>query len=512
MNAERLEVQAVQMVINTPMETPHPFLVATGRFGLGMRTASGRVGKDPRGEIEASLSSPALPDYGRDLKSSVEQLQTMQRRRSAVAAIIADKVSASRKDDGNNHTMSSREPPLETMGSPTMGGSQGLDGSNGMRPSSSAREITASGVPRTVPRSNELDAWLLSTLENPAPFKERLALYWSNHFTVSAVKAKVGLTVGPYQREAIRPHVLGSFQALLLAAITHPAMLFYLDNDISIGPNSDIGKRKRSGLNENLAREVLELHTLGTQGGYTQADVTAFAAVLTGWQVELRLDNEHCGRTFFDPRRHEPGAKRLLGKTYPDIGEGQLLAVVRDLAANPATARHVATRFAGAFVSSPPPFALVESLERSFLSTDGDLTALALTLVRSDAAWSIPLRKLRPPIEFMAATTNLLGVVPRRPRPDLTLVAMGQPFLTAPSPKGWPEDDDGWATSDGIKTRLDWTQEVASRHAKDVDIKSLVNDTLIALLSDETRTEIMRAETREQALTILLMSPDFQRR
>ena len=497
------------------MDKPNPILVAAGRFGLGLRGAAGGSAGDSRNAVEASLSSLLLPSYGSGLKSAAEQIQTMQRRRTVVAALNKDKVAASRMDMSLGTTPPEAEGVSRPSGmamSDTMSGPGGREDAGAMRRRGRAGPHPAVEIPRTVSRSDELDAWLSGVVDSPSPLQERLALYWGNHFTVSAVKGKVGLTVAPYQREAIRPFILASFHDLLLATVTHPAMLFYLDNDVSVGPNSDVGKRKRSGLNENLAREILELHTLGASGGYGQDDVSAFAAVLTGWQVDLNIDSERCGRSFFDPRRHEPGAKRILGKVYPDAGQDQLLAVLKDLAVHPATARNVATRFARSFVSDPPPPALVDALARDFLSTRGDVAALARTLVRHDAAWTTPLRKLRPPMEFIAATARLLGSVPLQPKAEQALLAMGQPFLTAPSPKGWPEGDDGWVTSDGIKTRVDWTQDVASHHAQGLDMKALVNDVLRPVLSDETRTAILRAESREQALTLLLMSPDFQRR
>ncbi|MBE9606590.1 DUF1800 family protein [Acetobacteraceae bacterium H6797] len=456
------------------MDKPQPLAVVSGRFGLGPRAGSSVRESDPRSAVEAQLAQ-ALPTMV-GLPTAADQVATMQRRRRAAAEINREKVAQSR-------------------------GEQMPD-----------RRERRTPIPRTVQRDEELAAWLANVVDSPSPLQERLALHWGNHFTVSAVKGKVGVTVGPFQREVIRPHVLGRFHEMLVSAVTHPSMLFYLDNDVSVGPDSMVGKRKQSGLNENLAREVLELHTLGADGGYTQQDVTSFAAVLTGWLVDLNVNSPTCGQTIFDPHRHQPGPKKVLGKTYPEDGRDQLMAVLADLAAHPATAKHVTRRFARSFVTDELPPAMATALERRFLETRGDLGDLARTLVRRDEAWSLPLTKMRPPIEFMAVASRLIGKPPSPPSPDLALVAMGQPFLAPPSPKGWPEEDDGWVTSDGVKTRLDWSQNLANSHAEGVDIKALVNGPLRPMLSDETRSTALRGESREQALTLLLMSPDLQRR
>lgn len=462
------------------MDKPHPLRVATGRFGLGLRGDETVPPGDLRGHIEAQLDLP-LPAAGEGLAGTTEQLRRMQERRPIIAARNREKARAAGGE------MMAAAPAAMTPEAPDT-------------------------VPRPVARGDELLAWLGGTVHTPAALPERLAMFWGNHFTVSAVKAKVNLTGGPYLREAIRPNVTGSFHDMLVAAVTHPAMLFYLDNDSSVGPDSRIGQRKKQGLNENLAREVLELHTLGVGGGYTQADVTTFAMVLTGWYVDLDLRSDRCGMTAFDERRHQPGPKKLLGKTYPDSGPDQLMAVLSDLAVHPSTAKHVATRLARSFVAEQPPPRLVEALAASFRNSGGDLKMLARTLVRSEDAWSAPAVKLRSPTEFLLATARLLGEVPKPPPPGVALVAMGQPFITAPSPQGWSDGDDAWATSDGIKTRLDWSQEIAARHAGKLDIAGLVNERLKPMLTDEARTAVLRAETREQALTLLLMSPDFQRR
>lgn len=456
------------------METPNPLAVQWGRFGLGPTT--GASAGDARAAVEAQLSR-RLPTAD-TLPTAAQQIVTMQEKRLYAAERNKEKVAESR----------------------------------GMTASDTSPRPPAGPAPRGVQRDQELASWLSGVIGGSPPLQERLALHWGNFFTVSAVKGKVGVTVGPFQREAIRPHLSGRFHDMLVASTTHAAMLFYLDNDVSVGPDSMVGQRKKSGLNENLARELLELHTLGVDGGYSQQDVTNLAAVLTGWIVNLNINSPSCGETMFDPRRHQPGAQRILGKTYADTGRDQLMAVLTDLARHPATARHVARRLARSFVGDKASPALIATLERNFHETDGDLPTLARVLVRQDECWTTPLAKMRPPLEFMALTSLLIGRVPEPPPPDLALVAMGQPFLAPPSPKGWAEEDGAWVTSDGMKTRLDWTQNVANRHAEELDVKALINGPLKPLLSDETRSAVMGGESREQALTLLLMSPDLQRR
>src|SRR5256885_1257107 len=206
-------------------------------------------------------------------------------------------------------------------------------------------------------------------------FVERLVWFWSNHFCVNA---DATVMAGAYEREAIRPHVLGRFADMLLAAESHPAMLIYLDNAQSMGPNSVAGVNRDRGLNENLAREILELHTLGVRTVYTQEDVTSFAKVITGWTLLTTETNPHHGGEFlYHPRMHEPGAQTVLGKAYRDTGVEQGRAVFADLARHQATAKHIAGKLARHFIADDPPPPLVERLTQRFIETDGDLWQIA---------------------------------------------------------------------------------------------------------------------------------------
>ena len=294
-------------------------------------------------------------------------------------------------------------------------------------------------------------------------FVERLVWFWSNHFCVSA--DKIRSMSGAYEREAIRPHVLGRFTDLLLAAEGHPAMLFYLDQTVSMGANSTAGINRTRGLNENLAREILELHTLGVRTGYTQDDVIGFANILTGWTLVPPGDNpEHGGEFTFNPRLHEPGAQKVLGKSYDDETVEQGRAVLRDLAANPATATHVATKLARHFVADTPPPALVEKMAKAFLDTGGDLKQVAKVMVSSDEAWTQPPAKLKRPGEWVVGMVRATGLTQADPaRYTDGQVLLGEPLWRPPSPKGFPDDEASWI--DGMGRRLDVANNFAERIA-----------------------------------------------
>jgi uncharacterized protein (DUF1800 family) len=341
-------------------------------------------------------------------------------------------------------------------------------------------------------------------------FVERLVWFWSNHFCVSA--DKIVAMAGPYEREAIRPHVLGRFADLLQAVESHPAMLFYLDNVQSIGPNSTAGIDRDKGLNENLARETLELHTVGVRSGYSQADVTNFAKVLTGWTWLPPGEPLHGGEFVFNKLLHEPGPQTVLGKTYADAGVQQGRAVLADLARHPATARHIAQKFAQHFVADEPPAALVGKLEKSFHDTYGDLKQLAKTLVTSDEAWTPQRTKLKKPSEWIAGALRVSGAQSAIPLPRIMAAqaTLGEALWRPPAPNGFSDREAAWI--DGIPHRLDMAHEFAARVANQLDPMALLDDSLGPLASAQTRQTVARAESRTQAVALLLMAPEFLRR
>jgi uncharacterized protein (DUF1800 family) len=339
-------------------------------------------------------------------------------------------------------------------------------------------------------------------------YVERLVWFWSNHFCVNA---DTTVEAGGYEREAIRANVLGKFANMLLAAEGHPAMLIYLDNSRSVGPNSVAGINRNRGLNENLAREILELHTLGVRTVYTQTDVTNFAKVLTGWTIIPTVSNpDHGGEFVFNKRMHEPGPQTLIDKTYPDTGVEQARAVLADLARHPATAKHVATKLARHFIADEPPPPLVETLTQRFLDTDGDLKEMAKALVAAPESWSPVQAKLKRPGEWTIAMLRAAGFKGDVGRIMRTMVRLGEPLWRPPAPKGFSDDNAAWM--DGMALRLDIANAFSQRVAARLDPAEMTETALGPLASAETRRAIASAETKPQALTLLLMSPEFQRR
>jgi len=338
---------------------------------------------------------------------------------------------------------------------------------------------------------------------------ERLVWFWSNHFCVSADK-DAG-TVGAYEREAIRPHVLGRFVDLLQAVESHPAMLLYLDNVQSMGADSIAGINQDKGLNENLARETLELHTLGARTGYSQADVTNFAKVLTGWTWLQPGEPVHGGEFVFMRRLHEPGDQVVLGQRYADTGVDQGRAVLADLARHPATAQHIAQKLARHFVADEPPPALVAKLAKTFLDSDGNLKQVTRTLVTADESWIASREKLKPPAEWVAGVIRLTGTQDDIPigRIMNAQVALGAPLWRPPAPNGYSDMEAAWI--DGIPRRIDIATEFAA-HAPRAEPLELLENGLGPLASAQTRDTVARAESRGQALALLVMAPEFLRR
>ncbi|MFG1394666.1 DUF1800 domain-containing protein [Xanthobacter agilis] len=465
------------------MSTSNPWSVATARFGLGPDPSGAAPTGDARAWVESQIGVSATAGLDPDLPPGAENARRWRIERNIKVARKKQLAEAARLTQAGLTV-----PPV----APAAPG--GPQPARWMRP------------------GEELRSRLQRTVTQKETLPERLTLFWADYFTVSVSKSTVLPLAGPFEREALRPFIFAPFRVLLGHAVTHPAMLFYLDNDQSMGPQSPAGRQKKRGLNENLAREILELHTLGSTGGYTQKDVTSFAAVLSGWSVMNNPAAETCGQSQFLRARHEPGAKVLLGKTYPDVGAEQLALVLDDLARHPATAQHVATRMCRAFICETPPPQLVARMAETFRRTDGDLAAVVRVMVRADEAWTVPPRKLRSPTELLHVVTRLLGAAPEPPAVAEALVAMGQPYFNAPSPKGWPDEDNAWTTADGIKTRLDWARGVGARFQHRVDARRLMEGPLHGLLSDETRTTVLQAESQEQALALLIMSPELQRR
>lgn len=358
------------------------------------------------------------------------------------------------------------------------------------------------------------------------PFAERLVHFWANHFSVSSGKAGTAYEVGNHEFNAIRPRIGGRFSDLLRAAALSPAMLLYLDQFQSIGPNSTFGSRQRRraqgngrqrGLNENLAREILELHTVGVDGGYTQDDVTELARALTGWTIPglariARFAEDKPGGAAFVEVAHERGARRVLGKTYPDTGSGQAIAILDDLATHPATARFIATKLARHFTADDPPATLVARLERDFLETGGDLTSLYQTLVNALESWTGEPAKFRQPVEWFTSVLRFTGVEELGDnRINGALRQLGQVPWSAPSPAGFDDIADSWAGPEALLRRVELAERVARNVPAD-DVLGRAETAFPSALSGSTRTWLSRAESGAQAMGLLLVAPEMMRR
>lgn len=348
----------------------------------------------------------------------------------------------------------------------------------------------------------------------PASFRERWTLFWSNHFSIGDKNEATALLAPVFEREAIRPYVFARFESLLLAAESHAAMLLYLDQPRSAGPNSRAGQRHRLGLNENLAREILELHTVSPDANYTQADVTEFARALTGASIANASDDAPVGTPLFRPNLHEPGSRTIMGRTYPGDGPEQVRAILADLAANPATARHLAQKIATHFVADTPPLSLVARLEAAYRDSGGDLAHLAHTLIASPEAWTPTAQKLKNPYEFLVSAWRATGSVPFDAHRDLLapLGIMGMRPFSAPQPNGWPDQAPAWSAPDALIKRLYWSQSFANAWPAPADPSGLAQQALGPLLTPASAQAIARAESRPEGVALLLMTPEFQRR
>ncbi len=349
-------------------------------------------------------------------------------------------------------------------------------------------------------------------------FRERLARFWADHFTVRARKAADLPLVLAFTEDAIRPHLTGRFADLLRAATLHPAMLLSLDQAGSVGPNSRAGQRRDRGLNENLARELIELHTLGVGATYAQDDVRQLAELLTGLTVDPAEG------FVFRPQWAEPGTETVLGKTYSGKGMEPIRQVLDDLAARPETLAHLARKLAAHFVADDPPADLVAALTEAWRASDGDLHAVCAALLGHDAAWDGPLAKARQPWDFTVAALKALGLdgdgvagLPDgafRRRVVQPMAGMGQPFGAPSGPDGWAEEAEAWITPQGLAARVAWamTQPSALTRGRLPDPATFAQRALGPVADDRLLWAVARAETRALGVGLVLSSPAFNRR
>jgi len=454
----------------------HRTFVAATLFGMGAGPGDAeRIGADPRGwlveQLRAQPVPPALSQLG-NTADLFERFRAVRAMRKAEQAARADGAAAA-------------APAIAAM--PAMG-----------KP---LRDIYFA----------EVGARTRLAASAAAPLCERLVQFWSNHFTVSIARPEVLAIAGSFEREAIRPHVAGRFREMLGAVAMHPAMLLYLDNAQSIGPNSIAGRRRDKGLNENLAREMLELHTLGVDGGYTQSDVTQFARILTGWTLEHGPDGPRA-RFLFEPRFHEPGPKTLLGATVREGGQMEGVQMLDVLARHPSTARFIATKLVRHFVADDPPRAAVDAVAASFRETNGDLAAAMRTLIARPEAWDPPLAKLRTPNDLVTGTLRALGNPPLDDKAiHHSLALLGQAPFAAPSPAGWPDRADAWLGPEALMRRIEWARLVANRMGR-ADAMQFAEMTIAPVMGAATRQSIEDAPDPREAVTMWLASAEFERR
>ena len=472
-------------------------VLALHRFGMGPRPGSiAAIEADPRGALIAELERP-----------SASQLVASALPSSSKAFCTVNEANAKRRAKTIIAAKAQQEAKRQQMSdAPSM-----MEGSE-QDANAMAAKVAAEAVPDPG-RQIYLDEARVRTeaaFGAEIGFVERLVWFWSNHFCISA--DKIQSMSGAYEREAIRPHVVGRFADMLLAVEGHPAMLFYLDNTDSIGPNSIAGINRTRGLNENIAREILELHTLGVRSGYSQDDVLSFAKVLTGWTLLPPANNpEHGGEFSFNPRLHEPGAQKVIGKVYEDETVEQGRGVLRDLAAHPATATHLATKLARYFIADTPPPPLVERMAKVFVDTAGDLKEVARAMVSSDESWTQPPTKLKRPSEWVVGMVRATGILQADPaRFTAGQALLGEPLWRPTSPKGYPDDEASWI--DGMGRRLDVANNFAERVSSRTDPQEVIETVLGSSVSPEVMQAVGRAETRQQALVLLFMSAEFQRR
>jgi uncharacterized protein (DUF1800 family) len=453
-------------------------VIAANRFGLGARPGElKRIAGDPRAWLSAQLRGPRAPP-----------------------------------------------PPISSLSSSATIFETYADG-RGQRRTGNARKALETRRRKLAPLYlDQVAARYRAAIESEESFRERLIHFWTNHFAVSADKPAVIALAATLENETIRPGIGGRFVDMLQAVESHPAMILYLDNQASVGPHSRLaqraaGRMSRSGrklsINENLAREILELHTLGVDGGYTQTDVTNFALALTGWSVGGgRGDASGApGKVMFRDIAHEPGPKSILGRRYAEDGAAQSRTILEDLARHPATATHLATKLVRHFVADDPPAAVVERVARTFRDSESDLPSVHGALTEAPQAWSSQTMKLKTPHEYVVSALRMLDYVPEQPRQVLScFLLLGQRPYSPGSPAGWPDRADQWDGPDALLKRIEWASVLGERLRSRFEPLDRAAHALGDALSSHTRTAISRAASAGQGITLLLASPEFQRR
>ncbi|MCM8557556.1 DUF1800 domain-containing protein [Sphingomicrobium sediminis] len=460
---------------------------AQARFGLGAR-AGEQVGSEAKGWALAQLdrSLAPVPDDVPDRRASAEK----------VAAFYG--TLREFRDNGQSGEMDQAEIERDLR-----------------------RQLRQSVGVDTVAMVN---ARARLAIDSDAPMLERMVHFWSNHFATSGRKPGVFGFAGNMEFDAIRPHVMGRFEDMLLSAEAHPAMLLYLDQAQSIGPDSMIGRgaarRGRDlGINENLAREILELHTLGVDGGYSQADVTEFAHALTGWTVAgltrgplQRFARGEPGETIFVDAMHQPGSRTIIGQRFGDDGPDQAAEILRMLARHPSTARHMATKLARHFAADEPPPAMVARIEQAWLASQGSLPTVYRAIIDSPEAWEATSAKFRNPWDWTIASLRAMGgETPDGRRLFGILNELGQPTWQVPSPAGWDDVAGSWAGPDALVRRVEAAQRMAGL-ARGADARDIAPAIVGTRWSETSAQAVRRAASATDGFALFLVSPEMLRR
>ena len=485
--------------------------IAANRFGLGARPGElSKIAGDPRGWLRAQLTpETAVPAPLAALPSTADDEAAFARWLATLHLGSADGAAIKAYDTGRGDA---------SMSAATSTGPMAPDGGK--------LSVEQSYVRALFPRyATALEARIDVATTTDRPYFERLVHFWSNHFTVSAAKPQVIALPPSFERDVVRAHAMGRFEDMLTTSTQHPGMLIYLDNHLSVGPNSFIASHpnylpeylrgRMTDLNENLAREILELHTLGVRSGYTQADVTSFAKIITGWSVQGARRPSPDGRLFrFQPSFHEPGTQVLLGVSYPQGGVEQGEAALRALAKHPATANHIATKLVRHFVADDPPPAAVARVAKAFRDSDGDLAQVSAVLIDLPEAWAPAPAKLKPPEDYVVSAMRAMGG-PRLTGRQLTAMfdRMGQKPYWSPGPDGWADVAANWIGPDPVWKRIEWADAAGKAMATSgTDPVVLAQEALGPNLGPATLEAIKRAESPAQGLALMLASPEFQRR
>lgn len=491
--------------------------IAANRFGLGARPGEIRaIAGDPRGWLKAQLTpEPTLPAPLAALPSTWEDAQAFNKWIASIG--LRDANGLYRKN-----------PAGSAMGQASAMGSGAAMGAPGLPPGVS---IEQSYIRTFGPGyAQAVEARMRVATATDRPYFERLVRFWGNHFTVSAAKPDIIALAPAFERDVARAHCTGAFRDMLMASCKHPAMLIYLDNYISIGPNSflahnpqylpPVAREVMKGLNENLGREILELHTLGVRSGYTQADVTSLAKVITGWSVNRAATATLSGKAgeslfrFIDAA-HEPGPQVVLGKTYAQSGLAQGETALIDIARNPATSRFIAGKLVRHFVADDPPPAAVERIAKVFRDTDGDLHAVSVALVDLPEAWTPGTVKMKPPEDYLTSALRAMNGKPELNGGQLIalLDRMGQRPYYATGPNGWADVEGEWIGPDALWKRVEWADALAKGIADaKVDPALVAQEALGPTLTPSTARAIKLAESPAQGMALFLTAPEFQRR